>query len=396
MTSEVLIVGGGLVGALAAVLLGARGHGVVLIDRAEPVRQRGRLGLDLRNVAVSPASQALLQEAGVWATVTPAPYRRMRVWEERGTQELTFAAEDLGRLELGWICEHSELVCALWARLRELPNVECCIGEPGAIAAEPNGVRVELADGLCSGALLIGADGHQSAVRSALDVPLRETPTGHHALATVVRLGAGHQDTAWQRFLLAGPLAVLPAAAPELASVVWSQPAASAEHRTAQSAVDFCGELGDLLEGRLGAVTAVADRVAFPITQMLVKDFNPQPRVLLIGDAAHAIHPLAGLGANLGFEDVRDLVKCMEGLATGADIGANQIWASFAKQRRTRARLMLGLMAGLQKAYSAADPARAWLRNVGIGLIDHSPLLKSQLVREAMGVGPLARGLGAG
>ena len=395
MSGEVIIVGGGLVGALAAALLGARGTSVTLIDRAAPARQRGRLGLDIRNVAISPASQQLLAQAGVWASLQPAPYRHMHVWEERGTEALAFAAEDLGRVQLGWICEHSEIVCALWDRLQELPNVECCAGElPQELMVESGQVRLRLGDGVRNASLLIGADGHQSWVRQSMRVPLRETPTGHHALATMVRVAGGHRDTAWQRFLLAGPLALLPSAEPDLASVVWSQPASLAASRKSASDADFCSELESLLEGHLGAVTAVDDRFVFPISQMLLKNFNPQPRVLLLGDAAHAIHPLAGLGANLGFEDVRDLVNRVDRLGAVADLGADGLWTSYARQRRARAKLLLTLMAGLQKAYAASDPLRGWLRNAGVGLIDHSSLLKTQLVREAMGLGPLAKGLG--
>lgn len=395
MIADVIVVGGGLVGALSAALLGRQGRRVVLVERTRPQREAGELGIDLRNVAISPASQALLESAGVWQQLDAAAYSRMCVWEERGTRQLEFTAAEVGRSELGWICENSELVCALWDELEALDNVELRVGEEvQQVTASTDQAGVALRTGEVTGRLLIGADGHRSSVRTALGVAVSEKPTGHHALATVIRTQKAHEGVAWQRFLLDGPLAILPSREPHLASVVWSQSAAQAERRAQQEAAAFCAELGQCTELRLGRIEAVDRRMVFPVSQMLAESFNPVPRVLLIGDAARAIHPLAGLGANVGFEDVRDVVANTEVLPADADLGAAELWQTFARQRRARAQMMLALMTGLRRTYAARGPVSGWLRNLGVNWLEQSEPLKQQFIREALGLGPLAQGLG--
>ncbi|MEJ2088692.1 MAG: FAD-dependent monooxygenase, partial [Gammaproteobacteria bacterium] len=141
---------------------------------------------------------------------------------------------------------------------------------------------------------------------------------------------------------------------------------------------------------RLGAVVEVDRRLAFPLRQHVVADFNPLDRVLLIGDAARVIHPLAGLGANVGFEDVRDLIGVVGGLPASADLGTPGIWRAYARRRRTRARLMVGAMSGFKNLYAEGDPLLQWLRNAAVGWLNGAAPVKRQLIREALGVGPLA------
>ena len=391
MTAEAIIVGGGLVGALTALLLGQQGRRVALVERSRPNREVGELGVDLRNVAISPASAALLDQAGVWDASRSAAYTEMRVWEERGTGEVAFTAASVGREELGWICENSRLLEALWAALDAIRNVSVHVGdEIQDVAVGPAEARLALPGETLVGRLLIGADGGRSLVRSALNVGLADTPTGHCALATVVRIGNGHAGIAWQRFLLEGPLAVLPSSDPHLASVVWSQSPEAAGRRRDMDAQAFCAELEASLEHRLGRVEVVDRRVVFPISQLLVENFNPVPRALLIGDAARVIHPLAGLGANVGCEDVRALVKTAQGVPVDGDLGAQGTWSGFARRRRARAQFMLGLMTVFRRTYAAKSPLSHLLRNTGVSLFDRSGWVKQQFIREALGVGQAA------
>jgi 2-octaprenylphenol hydroxylase len=250
---------------------------------------------------------------------------------------------------------------------------------------------VETSRGEVRGRLLVAADGGRSQVRRALRVAVDETPTGHHALATVVRTERGHGGVAFQCFLNDGPLALLPSVDAKLSSVVWSQSPEQAERRASMSEQEFCQDMQSCLQARLGAVQAVDQRLVFPLTQMLVHNFSPLPRVLLIGDAARVVHPLAGLGANIGFEDVRDLLDDLGAMAAQQDPGAPGLWRKFARQRRARSQIMLSLMTGLRKAYARSDPLSQWLRNSGVGWLNQTGLLKRQLVREALGLGPMAR-----
>ncbi|MCZ6709339.1 MAG: FAD-dependent monooxygenase [Gammaproteobacteria bacterium] len=390
--AEIVVVGGGLVGSLIALGIAQTQREVTLIDRSRPQIRHGTLGMDIRNVAVSPASRELLEQVGVWADLHPAPYNAMQVWEERGTRAIEFRAREVGRDELGWIVQSSEVLCALWDALSQMSNVTL---ETGAAVEEVSVggscVVVRTADGDVRARLLIAADGAHSRVREALKVATRQTPTGHHALATVVRTEIGHHGVALQRFLIEGPLALLPGDDAHLSSVVWSQPPARAEQRLALTEEEFCAEIEGCLEARLGAVTAVDERFVFPLDQMLVESFNPVPRVLIVGDAARVLHPLAGLGANVGFEDARDLLDDLAAIPSGLDPGAPGRWRKFARQRRARSRMMLALMTGFRRAYAGSDPWSQWLRNTGVDWLNHAGPLKRQLIREALGLGPVAR-----
>ncbi len=394
LTVDVAVVGAGLVGAVAALGLAQKGYSVVVLERRKPEIQRGKLGVDIRNVALSPASRTLLDRIDVWRFVTDAvPYRRMFVWEERGTKAMDFHAASVGRSELGWILEQSPLAMLLWQRLEEEPCVELMLGA-SLISIRTGDRVVELVtnDGEIETKLLLGADGARSTVRKMLGVHAEMMDTGHHALASVVCTEAPHENVAYQRFLLSGPLALLPGAEPNLSSMVWSQPPQEAARRRALSEPQFCQELAESLDFRLGAVAAVDERMVFPLQQMLVRSFNPHPRVLLICDAARVLHPLAGLGVNLGFEDVRDVLNQLHD-PRPFDPGAEGLWRRFARRRRARSQMLIGLMTALRRVYAASNPLMQWARNAGVGWLDSATNIKAQLIKEALGLGSVAERL---
>ncbi len=211
------------------------------------------------------------------------------------------------------------------------------------------------------------------------------------ALATVVRTARPHEGTAYQRFLLDGPVALLPSVHPRQSSVVWSQPPGEARRRRELTDDAFCIELERALQSRLGRVEAVDQRVSFPLQQQLADTFNPHPRVLLVGDAARVLHPMAGLGGNLGFEDVREVLAVMDPLGGGS--GRGRPVASTGSAARG---LMLRVMDTLRQVYSRGDPMSQWLRNLGVAWLDRASPLKRQIMMEAMGLGPVARGASAG
>ena len=390
-SADVMVVGGGPVGAAVALGLADAGRQVVLIDKMRPQTQPGGLGVDLRAMALSPASQALLAELHLWRPLRPTPYRSMRVWEERGTAELRFDAAEVDREELGWIQESGPLSEAAWARLAEHPKVQCLLGEsPSAVRTTPSSSVLQVGGRELSAALLIVADGAQSTVRRQLGVEAKEWDVDQVAVASIVYTSKGHANTAWQRFLLDGPVALLPCADAQTSALVWSQSPAAAERRMALSEAAFCAELTRATEACQGEVEAVDRRLRFPLTQSVAKTFNPHHRVLLIGDAARVVHPLAGLGLNLGFEDVSGLLRTAKG---ALDLGAPGLWRVFAGRRRARALSMAHFLSALQGLYGLPQPAVGWVRNFGVRLVNNSSLIKRQLVAEALGLGPLAQWL---
>ncbi len=382
------MVGGGPMGAATALGLADAGRRVALIEQRRPQVKVGALGMDLRTLALSPASQALLASLSLWDGLKPTPYGAMRVWEERGTAAIHFAASDVGRAELGWMQEYGPLAQAAWQRLGEHSNAELIVGQaPSAIEPQRDAVAMDVGARRLRAALLIVADGAQSRIREQLGVKAHVQNTGQVALVSVVRTTSGHKGTAWQRFLHDGPLALLPGCDQRTAALIWSQSPLAAARRLDMDESAFCAELTSHSEACLGQICALDQRLTFPLAQSVAASFNPRPRVLLIGDAARVVHLMAGLGLNLGFEDVAGLLRRAQ---DASDLGAPGLWRAFARRRRARAQAIVRMLATLQGLYGIKQPAIQWLRNAGVRLVNDLAPLKRQIIIEAMGLGPLA------
>ena len=238
------------------------------------------------------------------------------------------------------------------------------LGDIQAVETDATGVMVTVAEETLHADFLFAADGARSAVRNLLEVATDIWPTGQSALTTVVETEHSYEHTAWQRFLVDGPLAFLPSKHEHYCSVVWSQSPASLETNLGLADDEFSHRLGAALENRLGRIVQVAQRLSFPLQQQLARSAQPRPRVLLIGDALRVVHPLAGLGVNLGLEDVSALLQRVD--ETTADI-APECFTKFARQRLLKSQLMLRIMAGLKTLYGQPAPLLSWIRNVGVG-----------------------------
>ena len=417
---DAAVVGGGIVGLGAALALAAVGYRVALVERTPPVRRRGDLGFDMRTVALTPDAAAFVSDLGTdqggAALRGMAPIRTMRIWEFDGTASLTFEHP----CALARVAENSAITTALWhaasrhdakRHAAELHDAKRRVDlvAPAAVVGVDAGrghVRLDLEDGaggerrpraLCA-RLVVAADGDNSVVRALSGVAVRHgaTPWGgmQRALATIAKTRRPHGDTAWQRFGATGPVALLPLADERHVAVIWSASESVIARLAALDDAAFVASLAEETEGVTDGFEAVDRRVSFPLRQTLAADLNPSPRILIIGDAARTLHPLAGQGVNVGLEDVRALVGQA---STGGDLGAAGRWRDFARARRIRSKAMMAAMRALLAAYCGAHAANPWIRlarNATIRGIDASPKIKAQLVREAFGLGPFADGPG--
>ena len=384
---DAIVVGGGIVGATAALALADLGRDVALVERRPPQYRPGRLGFDARTVALNAASRRLLEELDVWRSVPAQPIVAMRVWEAVGTASIHFDAASVDADALAWVFEVGRLTDALWSRCRDRVRVVApATVEDLAVAAER--ATVKLGADTLTARLVIGADGAASRVRQLAGAEQARFAVGETAFATVARCAEPHRGQAFQCFTESGPLALLPLPEPQHVSVIWSVIEAQAARLRSLSAAEFGDALACASERALGDVVDVDAVAEFPLGQALVDDFNPAQRVLVIGDAARTLHPLAGQGVNLGLEDVRGIRAAVA--ADPRDLGRAGRWRRFARRRAARARLMLTAMAAFDRVYGQQDAALRWLRNVGIRFVDRAPLVKAQLIREAMGVGRVA------
>ena len=382
-----------MVGAAAALTAAKRGFRVVLWERQPPSHlppQPGiGLGMGLRTVALNPVVEAFLLGLGV--EVEGSQIRHMRIWEELGTAQLHFSAAELGVESLGRIAENDRVVTGLWKRLSDTPGVTIHLDtEVERIHSREDSLTIEGASSVVCARLLVAADGAASRVRTLTGSEPRRFDTGQAALATIVQTQCPHDACAYQCFLGDGPVALLPGTAPNLSAVVWSQTLSHSGVRKDMSEADFCRVLEQAVDGVLGRIEAVDQRLVFPLVQQLAREVLPAERVVLIGDALRVLHPLAGMGVNLGFEDVAALDSHF---ATGGDPGQSGRLAAFARRRQTRSASLISLMTGFQHVYAWQTPGLSWLRNAGVRFVNDHTFIKQQLLREALGIGPIAKAL---
>src|SRR5262245_15162705 len=394
-TPTVLVAGAGVVGLVTAALL-ATGRcadrlRVVVLDARPTPRWRAD-DMDPRVYALSRASQQLLAHVGVWSQIAEtraSPYRRMRVWEGAdayAASALDFDSAEIGERDLGHIGEDRLPRTVRADRLTATREAQLVIGaEIESVEASSNEVVVALKDGgNLHGAVLLAADGSDSTVRGLLDLPV----TGHRyeqtAVVTHVTSARDHQNTAWQRFLPGGPLALLPLADGR-SSIVWSLPTADAERLLAASDAEFLAELGAASAGVVGELTACSKRVGFPLQALHALKYTA-PRVALLGDAAHTVHPLAGQGMNLGILDAASIVAVIEdALVAGEDIGDLKVLRRYERERKGDNLAMLAAFDGLNRLFRLPGWA-APMRALGLRAVEAADPVKRLLMQKALGL----------
>lgn len=381
--ADVLIAGGGIVGACAALGLRRAGYRVILIERAPPPVAWTPQQTDARVYALAPASRDLLSALGVWETlvaVRVSPYAAMQVWDDAPARGLRFEAAEVQAAQLGWIVEHGLLMQTLWAALSTAGvSVETGTQVQSFTDAE-HAIQVELEDGRSrSAALLLAADGADSALRALANIETTGWDYAQQALVCHLRPQHSHAATAWQRFLPEGPLALLPLADGRV-SVVWSSMQAST--LAALDDAGFCQRLCEATQEVMGTFSAPTPRRVVPLRLLHARDYR-HGRLLLLGDSAHVIHPLAGQGLNLGLGDVTELLQQLKDRPE--DPGQPRRLDRVVRARKAAALDLLTLTDGLQRLFATASPVWTRLRRLGLEAVQRTQPLKRALLRRAMG-----------
>ncbi|WP_276316563.1 UbiH/UbiF/VisC/COQ6 family ubiquinone biosynthesis hydroxylase [Halomonas flagellata] len=394
--AEVVIVGGGMVGATLACLLGNAGVAVALLDAREAPLDAGRVGHGRpgrRVSALTPVSQRLLEGLDAWDWIRgrrASPYRFMQVWDAEGSGEVNFSADQAGVPVLGHIVENDVILAGLESRLAALPGVQRHYGARVAGLEERGDDReVVLEDGRRLAApLVVAADGARSPLREMAGIGVSARDTGHVAVVTTVRTTPPHGEVARQVFLPTGPLAFLPLVVDgddHHCSIVWSTSPSEAERLVALPPEALAREMAAAVELRLGEVTVIDRALAVPLTQRHAERYV-LPGLALVGDAAHSIHPLAGQGVNLGLMDAAVLAEeLVRGRARGVAPGDERLLARYARRRRGDNATMLALMDGFRLLFGARHPALTLARNLGMSGVDRSGPLKRLLMQQATG-----------
>jgi 2-octaprenylphenol hydroxylase len=387
---DLIVVGGGMVGSALACAVAEQGLQVCVLEAREPQRQWPADEIDLRVSALTRASQRILENLGAWGRMSQlriSPYSEMRVWDADGFGKIHFSAAEVGEGNLGHIVENRVTQLALWERLATFANLtricpaapvsELSLGENPALVLE-DGRRLQ-AD------LVVAADGRDSQIRQLAAIGTKGWDYDQHAIVATIRPQQHHQFTAWQRFMPTGPLAFLPLDDGRC-SIVWSAAPLQARQLMALDDAAFCRELTRASESILGEVLEVGPRGCFPL-RLGHSETYIREGLALVGDAAHAIHPLAGQGVNLGFLDAATLAEVLiEARSAGRPIGAFATLRRYERARKGSNMAMLGAMDGFKRLFSNQILPLKLARNLGLNLADHAGPLKQLMVRRAMGM----------
>jgi 2-octaprenylphenol hydroxylase len=395
---DIVVVGGGLTGLAIAAQL-ARGsrtgaQRITVVDTADRPRYSADKDVELRVSAISTGSAAILDDVGAWGHVLATracPYDHMRVWHEAdepdGPWSLHFDADEFGTPELGFIVENNLVRDAL-LRVLDRSDVSLRFATP-IDGVEYVGERYQLA--LAEGReipadLVIAADGARSFVRESVGIRVDERPYDQTAFVTHLVPEYPHDNTARQRFLANGPLGMLPLADGRI-SVVWSTSPAEAEQALQASDADLGALLSDISGHVLGPLSVAGLRAAFPLCARHARRYV-LPRLALVGDAAHAVHPLAGQGANLGLQDTLTLFEVLEAaLARGEHPGDRPLLSRYERARKGANAVMLHFMTGLNSLFGARSPTVGEFRRAGMRLFNISGPVRERAVRVALGAG---------
>jgi 2-octaprenylphenol hydroxylase len=397
---DIVIIGAGIAGTALAAALSGNGLSIALVEAQPLTRPELPTVCDLQHFdsrvsALTPRSRRFLEQLGAWDAIDgyrQCPYRHMTVWDAEGTGQIEFDCAEVNAPVLGHIVENRAIVSALLAGVSAAADITLLspVRLEACTRLASSRMRMELeGGGALEADLLVAADGAMSRVRDMMGFQTREWSYGHRAIVCTVQLEKSHQDTAWQRFLPTGPLALLPLPGAEgrhYCSIVWSLDEQLVDDLLALDDAAFCEELGKASEGRLGKVLGSSQRFAFPLRQRHATDYV-QDGVVLVADAAHTIHPLAGQGINLGLQDVAVLAEeVLAGCARGANPGQQEVLRRYQRRRKGENLLMMAAMDGFKRLFEQQALPLRWLRNVGMRGVGQLLPVKQQLMRRAMGL----------
>ncbi len=387
---DLLIIGGGMVGlTLALAVRKLSSLTVAVVDNTSP----SELTKDpeVRVSAINQASEQVFKNLDVWPLITKMryqPYQGMHIWDKDAGGSLDFSAQDVDKENLGSIIENNVIRTALWQKVQADSGITIIDQKIASLGMGDSEVFASI-DGQMPimASYVVGADGANSWLRSQIDMPMTFRDYDHHALVATVNTKQHLTPTAWQVFLPSGPLAFLPLYDPGSYSIVWSTSPEHANDLAALSPEEFAKQLTSASDGKLGQLELASERYTYPLKMRLARDFMKE-RAILIGDAAHTIHPLAGQGVNLGLVDAVALADCFAQLSNQnqfTDINSTVALKAFARWRKNDAIEMISAMEAIKQVFAPLPLPLQTLRGFGLDLINKVKPAKQLMIKQALG-----------
>ncbi len=389
---DVIIVGAGMAGLTLANLLVKQGKSLAIVDCGTlPSEFSASKPFDVRVTAVSPGSKAIFEYIGAWSGMREkrvSEFDAMVVWDEASPARIHFNAQDIRHPNLGYIVENKVIRSSLHESLHDASGIQWHVPE-GAARVAYRGDEIEAtlkSNQVLKAKLLVGADGSRSFVRDLAGISYAETSYQQQGIVASVQTELPHQRTAWQRFLKTGPLALLPVEnEPEHheCSIVWSADHEYATRLMQMNEHEFGQAVTKASALQLGNIALESERASFPLVSGQAENMV-KPRIALIGDAAHTIHPLAGQGANLGFTDAAVLADILIG--TKRDIGSYRILRKYERARTAEIQIMQYAMTAFAAAFGSTSSPVVAARSIALNTAEHILPLKRFFMRHAMGL----------
>ncbi|MCB1985724.1 MAG: UbiH/UbiF family hydroxylase [Burkholderiales bacterium] len=388
MKFDIVVVGGGLVGASLVAALKDSGLKIALIESREPAPLPDDESWDSRIYAISPGSAGFLRDHAVWQRMDVSritPVYEMAVFGDDSSSHIQFSAYEVGTAELAFIIENRQLQSAVWEVLQsQQEHVDVvCPAKCTAITWHESHVGIQLEDGrTIETALVVGADGVNSWVRQQAGIEVSRHPYQQVGVVANYSTELSHRNIAHQWFRRDGVLALLPLPDNRV-SMVWSTSEDHAAQLRELSANELCQCVAEASSYTLGELQLITEPVGFPLNFVHVEDLIKQ-RLVLVGDAAHGIHPLAGQGVNLGLRDVRNLTEILNERGLQSDVGDFMLLRRYECARKEDILAMEIVTDGLQKLFINSDPTLARIRNLGLEITNHLPFIKNRLMQHAL------------
>jgi len=401
---DLLIVGAGMVGLTLALALRKNTNLTIAIADTLPIADLSSEP-EVRVSAINVASKTIFEQLDVWADIEKQrlqAYQHMHIWDKAGLGKLDFSVADLNSFpkneQLGWIIENTVIRNALWKKAQQDQDISffthsklanIAMGESEvfasfdvAVSNSNNTPQMPLI-----AKLVVGADGANSWLRKQLATPMITRDYDHHAIVATINCLQGHKNTAWQVFLPTGPSAFLPLFPQNnnTCSIVYSTSPEEAKRLIELSPTDFAKELTAASDGKLGAIELISERFTHPLTMRLAQDFV-KDRTVLIGDAAHTIHPLAGQGVNLGLLDAASLAQSLASLTPEQDLADQKVLKAFARYRKAEAIEMITAMEAIKQTFSVQQNGLKLLRGIGMSLLNNIKPAKKIMIEQALGL----------
>jgi 2-octaprenyl-3-methyl-6-methoxy-1,4-benzoquinol hydroxylase len=379
-----------MVGAASALSLAQLGLKVAIVEQSLAKKFSAEQALDLRVSAISISSQNLLNQLGAWQQLEQwriCPYKRLGVWEHEAAC-VEFNADDIDQTHLGHIIENRLIQLSLWQQISLLGNIHSfCPEQLQTLEQSSDKVILTLTHCKISAKLVVGADGPQSKVRQMASIGMTGWDYQQSAMLINVETSNPQQDTTWQQFFPSGPIAFLPLPGKStlggFASLVWYHQRDEIRRLTSLSNINLQQEVLERFPKSLGTVK-VLNKAAFPLTRRHANNYQHK-RILLVGDSAHTINPMAGQGVNLGFKDVAALQSVIRDAITNGEVWHDEsVLARYEKKRRHDNLLMMSTMDALYVGFSHPAPAVKSLRNLALLAINKVPFLNSTIKNKAL------------